>query len=74
MGPFHCLDFGEVSIDDGERVFEQICITKAADLANAIDAKRWACDLDGEHKPTEYNTVTICVKCGAKLQAKWEKI
>ena len=50
---------------------------RAAESANAILAKRWACPKGGEHK-IDWSRVRDmcgnCKSCGAKLRARWEAV
>lgn len=52
---------------------------QASNIANALDAKRWACPNGGAHEPRRdplSNQIAWmkCDKCGASLKAKWEAV
>lgn len=73
MGPFKPEDFIVCGTNPSAE--------RAASLANAIDAKRWECPAgEGGHVALLYEDSngiedeTFCVKCGAKLRARWEAV
>lgn len=77
-GPFKPDDF---NCSMGDFAFASVR-DKAAEIANAIDAKRWECEKVGEHEalkngytgdPARRDTGLFeCWKCGKNLVARWE--
>lgn len=73
-GPFEPDDFKKQAHDLGE-FGTMIRLEYAANVANSIDSKRWACEMGGEHDAVmASDNSAVCARCLAKLKAKWEAV